>query len=222
MAENREHREATWEEIRAILREVSASQRELAASQRETERRMQETDRRMQETDRQTQETRRQMRETDRRLRKTEELFNSQWGKLIEALVKGDLIALLNRRGIEVHHTSTNLERNFGGRTWEIDILAVNSSEVVAVEVKTTLKVRDVDHFLNTLRNLTALMPEYAGHVAYGAMAYLKADESSDKYAEGQGLFVIRATGSSASITNRQDFRPRRFGGRQPALSGPA
>ena len=30
-----------------------------------------------------------------RRLRKTEELFNSQWGKLIEALVKGDLVALL-------------------------------------------------------------------------------------------------------------------------------
>ena len=215
MAENGEHKEATWEEIWAILREVSASQRELAASQRETERRMQETDR-------QTQETRRQMRETDRRLRKTEELFNSQWGKLIEALVKGDLIALLNRRGIEVHHTSTNLERNFGGRTWEIDILAVNSSEVVAVEVKTTLKVRDVDHFLDTLRNFKELMPEYAGHVAYGAVAYLKADESSDKYAEGQGLFVIRATGSSASITNRQDFRPRRFGGRQPAASGPA
>ena len=215
MAENGRHDDTTWGEIWAILREVSASQRELAASQRETERRMQETDR-------QTQETRRQMRETDRRLRKTEELFNSQWGKLIEALVKGDLVALLNRRGIEVHHTMTNLERNFGGRTWEIDILAVNSSEVVAVEVKTTLKVRDVDHFLNTLRNLTELMPEYAGHVAYGAVAYLKADESSDKYAEGQGLFVIRATGSSASITNRQDFRPRRFGGRQRAVSAPA
>ena len=208
MAENGEHNDATWEESRAILRELSASQRELSASQRETDRRMQETDR--------------QMKETDRRLRKTEELFNSQWGKLIEALVKGDPIALLNRRGIEVHHTSTNLERNFGGRTWEIDILAVNSSEVVAVEVKTSLKVRDVDHFLDTLRNLTELMSEYAGHVAYGAVAYLEADESSDKYAEAQGLFVIRATGSSASITNRQDFRPRRFGGRQPAASGPA
>ena len=228
MAESGERNGASWQEIRAILHELSESQRETDRRvqetdhrMQETDRRMQETDRRMQETDRQTQETRRQMRETDRRLRKTEELFNSQWGKLIEALVKGDLIALLNRRGIEVHHTMTNLERNFGGRTWEIDILAVNSSEVVAVEVKTTMKVRDVDHFLDTLRNLTELMPEYAGHVAYGAVAYLKADESSDKYAEGQGLFVIRATGSSASITNRQDFRPRTFGSRQ-SVSAPA
>ncbi len=228
MAESGEHNGATWQEIRAILHELSESQRETDRRMQETDRRMQETDRRMQETDRrmqetdrQTQETRRQMRETDRRLRKTEELFNSQWGKLIEALVKGDLVALLNRRSIEVHHTMTNLERNFGGRTWEIDILAVNSSEVVAVEVKTTLKVRDVDHFLDTLRNFTELMPEYAGHVAYGAVAYLKADESSDKYAEGQGLFVIRATGSSASVTNREDFRPRTFGSRQP-VSAPA
>ena len=222
MAESGEHNGASWQEIRAILHELSESQRETDRRMQETDRQMQETDRRMQETDRQTQETRRQMRETDRLLRKTEELFNSQWGKLIETLVKGDLVALLNRRNIEVHHTMTNLERNFGGRTWEIDILAVNSSEVVAVEVKTTLKVCDVDRFLDTLRNFTELMPEYAGHVAYGAVAYLKADESSDKYAEGQGLFVIRATGSSASIANREDFRPRRFGGRQPVASAPA
>ena len=50
----------------------------------------------------------------------------------------------------------------------------------------------------------------------------LKADESSDKYAERQGLFVIRATDSSASITNREDFRPRTFCGRQPVTSAPA
>ncbi len=84
-----------------------------------------------------------------------------------------------------------------------------------------TLKVRDVDHFLETLRNVTVLLPEYAAHAAYGAVAYLKANESADAYAERQGLFVIRATGSRASITNREDFRPRTFGRRQPVARGP-
>ena len=79
------------------------------------------------------------------------------------------------------------------------------------VEVKTTLKVRDVDHFLETLRHFHRLMPEYGGKLAYGAVAYLKADEGAAVYAEKQGLFVIRATGSSASITNREGFRPRVF-----------
>ena len=85
---------ADSEEVWAILRE-------LARSQQETDRRMQETDRRMQETDR-------QMQETDRRLRKLDDLFNGQWGKLMEALVEGDLVELLNQRGIRVEHTATN------------------------------------------------------------------------------------------------------------------
>ena len=63
--------------------------------------------------------------------------------------------------------------------------------------LKTTLKVRHVDHLLD----FPELAPEYGSRRIYGAVAYLKADESSASYAEGQGLYVIRATGSSASIT---------------------
>ncbi len=201
MADNGHSNDATPQEIWSILRE-------LAASQRETDRRMQETDRRMQETDR-------RMQETDRRLNKLDDLFAGQWGKLIEALVQGDLIALLNQRGIEVDQLFTNLQRELDDRRWEIDVIAANGDEVVAVEVKTTLKVRDVDHFLDTLRAFTRIMPAYADRRIYGAVAYLKADESSDQYAERRGLFVVRATGSSASITNRADFRPRTFDGVQ-------
>ena len=121
MADEGHRDEASPQEVWAILRELSASQLD--------------TDRRMQETDR-------LMRENARRIRELDELFNGQWGKLMEALVKGDLVALLNRRGIKVDHVSTNVERNYGGRRWEIDILAVNGAELVAVEVKTTQGAR--------------------------------------------------------------------------------
>ncbi len=65
----------------------------------------------------------------------------------------------------------------------------------------------------DTLRHVDELMREYVGRAVYGAVAYLQADESADAYAERQGLFVIRATGSSTSITNHEEFRPRMFGG---------
>ena len=199
MADHNGQREpATPEEVWSILREVAKSQ--------------QETDRRMQETDR-------QMQETDRRLRKLDDLFNGQWGKLMEALVEGDLIKLLNQRGIQAASTLTNLKQHRGPRRWEIDILAANGDEVVVVEVKTTLKVRHVNHLIELLREFTELVPAYASGRVYGAVAYLKADESSDAYAEGQGLYVIRATGSSASITNRDNFRPRTFGSQTLAAS---
>ena len=188
---------ATPQEIWNILRSVSESQKE--------------TDRRLQETDRLLT---RQAQETDRRMRKLDDLFNGQWGKLMEALVEGDLVSLLNRRGIRVEHTMTNLKKDHGEPRWEIDILAVNGDEVVVVEVKTTLKVRHVDHLLALLQDFPELLREYRDREAYGAVAYLKADESSAAYAERKGLYVIRATGSSASIVNREDFRPRRFGRR--------
>ena len=35
--------------------------------------------------------------------------------------------------------------------------------------------------------------------------------EESEIHAERQGLFVIKATGSSASIINKKDFKPKAF-----------
>ena len=221
MADTARQEPATPQEIWNILREVSASQREtdrrMQATDRqvkETDRRMQATDRQMKETDRRMQATDRQMKETDRKLRRLEDLFNGQWGKLMEALVEGDLIELLGRRGIEVDHTVCGLKSRNGAPRWEIDIIAANGDEVVVVEVKTTLKVSQVERFIETLKVFPAEAPSvYRGKRVYGAVAYLRADESAEVYAERRGLYVIRATGSSASITNAEDFRPRTFGG---------
>ena len=49
------------------------------------------------------------------------------------------------------------------------------------------------------------------GKKIFGAVAYLKTDASVQAYAEQQGLFVIRAAGSSASIVNDKEFLPRVF-----------
>ena len=211
MTDGNAHRDpATPPENWEILREISATQQE-------TERRMPETDRQMQETDRRLQATdeliTRQARAADRRMDKLDELFNGQWCRLIESLVEGDLERLLQRRGIAVHHTITNPRQDYGERRWEFDLAAVNSQEVVVVEVQTTLKVPDVDRFVGRLNEFPELMPEYASRRIYGAVAYLKAHQESDLRAERLGLFVIRATGSSASITNREGFTPRTFGG---------
>ena len=190
------------------MQETDRLIREVAEGQQETRLQMQETDRRMQET--------------DLRLRKLDELFNGQWGKLMESLVEGDLVRLLNQRNIAVDHTISNPRKNYGARRWEFDILAVNGDEVVVVEVKTTLKVPDVDFFVARLHDFPDLMPEYAHHRVYGAVAYLKSHESVNVHAGRQGLFVIRATGSSASITNAEGFTPHSFGRRTPAAGGSA
>ncbi|MCY4363993.1 MAG: hypothetical protein OXE42_17730 [Gammaproteobacteria bacterium] len=207
--ENELHRNpATPEEIWAILRSVSEKQEK---SSEKLDKLIMEADRRQKQIDRQLEETRRQMQDTDRRLKKTDELFNSQWGKLVESLVEGDLVALLQARDIEVQSTHPRVSGRRNGEHYEFDILAINGEEVVVVEVKTTLRSGDVTHFLGKLARFTEYEPVWKGKHIFGAVAYLKTDASVQAYAERQGLFVIRATGNSASIINPADFRPRVF-----------
>jgi Holliday junction resolvase len=159
----------------------------------------------LQQTDRQLQQTDRQL---TRQLCRLETLFTGQWGKLVESLVEGNLVELLRERGIQVEATFTRAKRLLNGREFEVDILARNGTEVVAVEVKTTLAPDDVREFTEKLRALKTAFPEYAEKTLYGAVAYLRVDAAADRAACRQGLFVIRATGNSARITNAAGFTP--------------
>ena len=192
-----QRKDASFDEIREILREVSEKQKETADQ--------------MKETDRKFQETAAQMKETDKRIKELNTLFTGQWGKLMEGLVEGELVNLLREKGIQVNHTATNVKEDTGERRWQLDILAVNGDEVVAVEVKTTLRVEHVDKFIEFLKDFKTLLKEHRDKKVYGAVAYLRADQSANIYAEKQGLYIIRATGNSTKIVNDGDFKARKF-----------
>ena len=170
-----------------------------------------ENEKRIKETGKQIQETGKQMKETDKKLKRLEALFTGQWGKLIESLVEGDLIALLKKRGVHVNRTIQRVSGSFQGNPYEFDIIAVNGKEIVIVEVKTTFRVDDVKHFLEKLSHAKTWMTEYKDKTVYGAVAYLTSNAASHIMAEKQGLFVIKATGNSAFIANKTDFNPKEF-----------
>lgn len=200
---------AEMKEIRAGIQELRAEQKEIARLQKETARLQKETDRQLKETDR-------LQKETDRQLKEYHRSFNNQWGRLVEALIEGQLVYVLNGRGIEVEFTRPGLKpyyvRDDGVHVHrEFDLLAVNGSELVVVEVKTTLRPKDVKRFLSGMRDIGKFYPYWAHKRAYGAMAYIRCDSDADVQAEKRGLFVIRAVGEGAVITNKADFRPKSF-----------
>ena len=197
MEKERHQPPATPDEIWAILREITKKQDRMAA-----------------EYEQRQKQAARERKEDKKRINKLDELFTTQWGKLIESLVEGDLHRLLNEWGIAVHDTA---ERRKGKldkpltEQYEFDIIATNGEDIVVVEVKTTLRAKHVKEFLRELEQFTEWLPEYRDRRVYGAVAYIKVVEEAEKYAARQGLFVIRATGSSASIINPTGFRPKRF-----------
>ena len=170
-----------------------------------------ETDKQFKETDRKFQETDKKFQETDKKIKELTALFTSQWGKLVEALVEGDLIKLLRTKNIKVERTLQRIKGNHKGQNYEYDIIATNSSEIVIVEVKTTLRQQDVNDFHEKIWKAKTYMPEYKDRIIYGGMAFITSEGSSERMAENQGFFVIRATGSSATIVNSENFKPKVF-----------
>ena len=186
------------------IQNIWAILKEVAISQKETAERFKETDSKFKETDS-------KFKETDQKIKEAFDLFTGQWGKLIESLVEGDIVNLLQKRGLSVHDTSTRRKGNHNGENFEFDIIVHNGDSIVVVEVKTTLRVKHVKEFVKKLKKASTWMDEYKNYKVYGAVAYLKAEENSDAFAESENLFVIRATGNSAAIINPEGFAPRAF-----------
>jgi hypothetical protein len=215
---------------RILTEKFKETDRILTEKFQETDKQLKETDKQLKETDRMLTEkfteTDRMLTEkftetdrmlsskfseTDRKIRKLDQLFTSQWGKLVESLVEGDLVKLLNQKGIAVHRTVQRADGNYQGQNFEYDIIAINGTEIVIVEVKTTLRPDDVTDFHEKLWKAKTYLPEYHDKIIYGAVAFITVEGSSHRMAEKQGFFVIRATGSSSSIVNRENFKPKAF-----------
>jgi len=156
-------------------------------------------------------ETENQCKETDKKIKQAFDLFEGQWGKLVESLVEGDIVRLLQERGLAVHDTSMRRKGNHEGENFEFDIIVHNGDSIVIVEVKTTLRVKHVKEFIPKLKKASLWLDEYRNYKVYGAVAFLRAEEKSDVFAESESLFVIRATGNSAKIINRNGFEAKAF-----------
>ena len=100
-----------------------------------------------------------------------------------------------------------------GGEELEIDLLLVNGDALVVV--KSTLRVDDVRKFLEDLKRFPEFFPEYRGYRRFGTVAALGINESADRYAYRQGLFVL-TLGREGLVTLRNDdaFRPLDFAAR--------
>ncbi|MBL1210236.1 hypothetical protein [Geminocystis sp. GBBB08] len=182
---------------------------ELANAQKETERRFQETERRFQETERILKE---QSQKTDRQIKQVNEQIGklgNRLGEFVEWQVRPCAVELFRSRGIDVHElqSDVSVKRIDGGL--EIDLLVVNDTDVVLVEVKSKLSQRDVDEHLERLSKFKKFMPRYQNMRAFGAVAAMVVSDQVAHYAYGKGLFVLAQSGDTMKIVNSTEFKPQ-------------
>lgn len=188
---------------------------------RETDERL---DKRFQESDRKFQEAKeeilRSSKETDERFKETFQLIKetrkaigdlgNRLGQFVEEMVMPSALRLLQERGIKVYEMYPRAQsKRFNKRGIEIDLLLVNSTDVVAIEVKSALNMKYVDDHIRKLGEFKTYFPHYKDFNLYGAVAGMVVPSEVATYAVEQGLFAFTPTDSSMLIANADDFKPK-------------
>jgi len=143
----------------------------------------------------------------DQAMRSVEGL-SSRWGRFVENMVEPAIVRLFQERNIDVKETHTRVKAKRGTIKMEIDILAVDDTVAVAVEVKSRLNQKQINAFIKRLGNFKSAFPAYANYDIYGAVAAIEIDGGADVYAYKQGLFVIKQSGDTVKIDNDSAFQP--------------
>jgi hypothetical protein len=202
----------SFEDIKELFRETDLRMKETDLRMKETDLRMKETDLRMKETDRQMKETDRQMKETDRKLENLNRRFGelgNRLGEFVEGMVRPGLVRLFQERGIEIRETSRDLSARKGKEAAQIDIMAVDETDAVAVEVKSRLTVAAVDEHLARMEKFRRLFPRYRDFRVMAAVAGMVIDDEAAAHADANGMFVIGQRGDDAVFLNSEEFQPR-------------
>ncbi|EFA69248.1 ATP-binding cassette domain-containing protein [Cylindrospermopsis raciborskii] len=231
----RENMATTADEVWKLLGELIESQKETERKFQETERflreqsqeterflreQSQETDRKFQETERllreQSQETDRKFQETDRLLREESKRVNNQIGQLgnrlgefVESQVRPAAVKLFQERGIAVKEIASNTYIQTGKEGLEIDLLVINSSDIILIEAKSKVSEDDVNEHLERLSKFKRFFPRYESYRVLGAVAGMVIPLDVSRYAYRKGLFVIGQSGDNLVILNDDKFRPR-------------
>ena len=198
---------------KTISEDVWRSIRELREAQKETDRQLKES---ALELKRRVDETSRVVDQTSRSIDKANGNFNNKWGQFLENLVQGDLVPLLNQRGVKVDKIRPRVKylRADCSVGAEYDLVADNGFEAVVFEVKTTLYSKDLHIFMEKLMRFKEHFSEYSSKKIYGGIAYMSAEGDCAEQAVKQGLFVIKAPGGAKGVStlcNPQDFIPKSF-----------
>ena len=196
-----------FQETERLLKEKSQeTERLLKEKSLETDRKFQETERllkeKSQETDRKFQESNK---EFDRRMKLLDRKLGSlsdRLGEFVEEMVKPAVVRLFSERGIKVHQVMKNVEGFDDKGAFEIDLLVVNEDELVVVECKSKIVIKDIDEHILRIGKFKRISHQYKGYRILCAVAGMVISDEASRYGYKKGFFVLCQSGDSIEIRN--------------------
>ena len=179
--QKREEEIKRWE----AAREAEKKQREAEREEDRKERKQREKEReqkRKEEIEEWNRRFEADCKATRQRLGELSTNFISQTGHIVEGLMVPSALRTLQDAGFDIRQCCRRM-RGANPRkrmNMEIDLFYMNTTEAVAVEVKTYCTKNKINHFLKQMRKFKTVFPQYEGIKVYPAVA---AVDFKDDYA---------------------------------------
>jgi DNA segregation ATPase FtsK/SpoIIIE-like protein len=203
-AEQRMKQERAEAEQRMKQERAEAEQR-MKQERAEAARRMRELERVVENTSREVDKTARAVHEQWKQLG----ALTSVLGRFVEEMVAPAVVALFTARGIGVRSVHQRVRSRRDGESMEIDVLAVDDTQVVAVEAKSQLGADDVKEQVERLGRFKTMFPHYAGCRVLGAVAAMVVPDQVARQAYKAGLYVMAPSGETMRILNDEGFEAK-------------
>ena len=200
------------QETKEYQRQADERQKQADERQKQADERQKQADERQKQAQRQADERQRkndeQIQKLTKDIKETHELVKSYWGGMVESHIAGDLFDLLNGKNIKVSadRISQNVRCHLNGRLYEFDFIAENGKEVVLLEAKTKLQLKDIVRFIEKI-TLYKKYSKDSKKLIYGAMAAVRIDKHLQKAAENRGLIVIRISGNKTTVISSEEAK---------------
>ena len=213
----RKNRIPSWDELREMFKETDKKFQETDKKFQETDRQFKETDKKFRETEKEIQETkeivketsrkveetsrnidkmREEIRESDKKYRELADQFTSTIGHIAEGLMEPEAVRIFQEAGFDIdrYHRNMKKKNKQNQNEMEVDLVMLNCTLAIVVEIKTDCRKKDIDHFLRQMPKFRNLFPEFRDKEILAAVAALNYDRDAANYAHEQGLLVISTT----------------------------
>jgi chromosome segregation ATPase len=144
--------------------------------------------------------------------------MNEQWGNIANKMgtLVEDLVApsipriIMENFNQEVTDMMIRRKRKLAkGRIKEYDAIAVADDCVYVNATKSTLRSKDVEDFLEDIKQFREYFQEYESCKIIGILASLYVDVSTVKYAEKYGFMVLAVGDELMEVKNNKGFQPK-------------
>jgi hypothetical protein len=132
--------------------------------------------------------------ESNKRITEMMGNLGGKLGVIIELLLIPGICPLMNQHGHDFVRVCPNIKVRKDKIHTQIDLMLYNTTEAMAIEIKTQLDVEDVQwHIEKRLKKMLDLQKEFGieDKTLYGAVAGISIDERARKFALDKGLYVI-------------------------------